>query len=82
MVWALYAVALLATGFRRSVRWLRLAGLGLFGITAAKLVAVDLADVDPVYRALSFLVLGLLLTASSYLYHRFAAEPGGSRPSP
>jgi uncharacterized membrane protein len=68
--WGLYAVALIAVGFARAVRWLRLSGLGLLGAAAAKLVLLDLASVDAVYRALSFLVLGVLLTAASYAYHR------------
>jgi uncharacterized membrane protein len=78
VAWAVYALGLLAAGFARAVRWLRLAGLGLLGVAAGKLVLVDL-----VYRALSFLALGLVLTAASYAYHRFWQAPneasGGGR---
>jgi len=35
-----------------------------------KLVAVDLAGVEQVYRILSFVGAGLLLIGASYLYHR------------
>lgn len=69
-VWGAFAVALVAGGFARHLRALRLAGLGLFGLTAGKLVIVDLATVHQGYRVLSFLVLGLLMIAASYVYHR------------
>jgi uncharacterized membrane protein len=49
---------------------LRFAALMLFGITALKLVIVDMARVNQIYRIVSFLVLGLLMIGASYLYHR------------
>ena len=70
LIWGLYATGLLIFGFARRVRPARLAALGLFGVTALKLVFVDLAGVQEVFRIISFIVLGLLLIAASYLYHR------------
>ena len=71
---------------RRGVRPLRVTGLALFAVTAVKLIAIDLDGFDEVYRALAFLVVGLLLTAASYLYHRFghrlAATPSESAATP
>ena len=52
------------------VRVVRLVALGLFGLTAAKLVLVDLAVLRQIYRIVSFLVIGLLMIGASYLYHR------------
>jgi uncharacterized membrane protein len=69
-VWGVYATALLAVGFRGRNRPLRLVGLALFGLTALKLVLVDMAEVKQIYRIVSFLVLGLLMIGASYLYHR------------
>jgi len=70
VTWGVYAIAMLAIGFWRTVRPLRLAALGLFGLTALKLVLVDMANVQEVYRIVSFLVLGVLMIGASYLYHR------------
>jgi uncharacterized membrane protein len=70
VVWGIYAIAILAIGFWRRVRPLRLSSLGLFGLTALKLVIIDMAKVEEVYRIISFLVLGILMIGASYLYHR------------
>jgi len=70
IVWAAYAIGLLAIGFWRSVRLIRLCALALFGLTAVKLVAVDLASLEDVYRIASFFVVGSFMIGASYLYHR------------
>lgn len=70
VLWGAYAIAMLAVGFRQNVRSLRLAALGLFGLTAVKLVLVDMASIQEVYRIISFFVLGSLMIGASYLYHR------------
>jgi uncharacterized membrane protein len=70
LVWGLYAAGALALGFWRRVRALRLCALGLFALTVAKLVLVDLAGIKQLYRIIAFLVLGLLMMGASYLYHR------------
>ncbi|MEN8151347.1 MAG: DUF2339 domain-containing protein, partial [Planctomycetota bacterium] len=70
--WSVYAVAMLALGFRFRLRPLRLVALGLFAITVGKLVIVDLAAVEQeqVFRILSFFVAGVLMIGGSFLYHR------------
>lgn len=70
LVWALYAIAMLSIGFWRHVRVLRLCALGLFGLTALKVVLFDMAQLEEVYRIVSFIVLGMLMIGASYLYHR------------
>ena len=70
IVWAVYASALLAVGFWRDVRSIRIAGLLLFGLTALKVVLMDMATVAQIYRIISFFVLGALMIAGAYLYHR------------
>ena len=70
VIWGVYAAGLLAIGFWRRLRVLRLAGLGLFALAAGKLVLVDLTGVQDIFRIVSFVALGLLMVAASYLYHR------------
>jgi len=70
IIWSCYAVVLLGVGFWKRLRAVRLTALGLFGLTALKLVIVDIAHIQQIYRILSFLVLGVLMIGASYLYHR------------
>jgi uncharacterized membrane protein len=70
IVWAVYAATLLVAGFWRNVRALRFTALGLFFLTAVKVVSLDMASVRQIYRIVSFLALGLLMTGASFLYHR------------
>lgn len=73
VLWTIYAAASLAFGFLRGLDVVRYAGLGLLGITVAKVFLVDLANLDTVYRVLSFLVLGVVLLAVGWGYQRWAA---------
>ena len=70
LIWGLYAVSLLAVGFWRRLRAIRLAGLGLFALSAGKLVLVDMVGMQDIFRIISFVALGVLMVAASYLYHR------------
>lgn len=76
--WALYAAALLVTGFWRQIRPARWAGIGLFLATAAKVLLIDLSRLDTPARVGSFLVLGVLLVGASFLYQRLTREPPAS----
>jgi hypothetical protein len=82
ILWGVYATALLVLGFWRKIQALRLSALGLFGLTALKLVIVDMAKVKEVYRIVSFFVLGILMIAASYLYHRVEKRLEASADSP
>ncbi|MFW6108658.1 MAG: DUF2339 domain-containing protein, partial [bacterium] len=74
IAWSVYAVGLLVVGFWRRVRSVRLTALGLFGVTAVKLILVDLSFLEGLYRVLSFLVIGVLMIGASYLYHRIEKQ--------
>lgn len=74
VAWALYAVGLVATGFRHGYAPARYLAIALFGLTILKVLTKDIAELDRVPRMLSVLGLGALLVAASYLYQRMA-EP-------
>ncbi|HWO20508.1 MAG TPA: DUF2339 domain-containing protein [Kofleriaceae bacterium] len=76
IAWSGYAAVLLAIGFVRRRRAFRLAGLALLGLVAVKLLLIDLAGAAQAYRVLSFLVVGALMIAVSYAYHRLERRPG------
>ena len=73
-LWALLAAGLMVLGFTRDRALLRKCSIVLLTVTAVKVFVRDMANVDTPFRILSFLVLGLLLVAASYLYHRFKAR--------
>lgn len=70
VVWTLYAAGLLALGFARRSAELRWAGLVVFLLTVCKVFLLDMATLPAVYRIGSFLVLGVLSIAASFLYQR------------
>ena len=70
VVWALYGAGLLLAGRVRRVRLLRLMSLALLSLTTLKVFFWDLASLDRAYRIVSFIVLGAILLAVSYLYQR------------
>ena len=74
VAWALYAVGLVAAGFRRGYAPARYLAIALFGLTILKVLTKDIAELDRVYRMLSVLGLGALLVAASYLYQRMATS--------
>jgi uncharacterized membrane protein len=80
VVWALYGAGLLLAGRVRRSRLLRLMALALLGLTTLKVFFFDLSSLDSAYRIVSFIVLGAILLAVSYLYQksqRRAAEGEG-----
>jgi hypothetical protein len=71
VAWGAEAIALLAAGFALRDRVLRLSGLALFLICTLKLFFWDLRNLETLPRIVSFIVLGLLLVAVSWVYTRF-----------
>ena len=68
--WGVAGFAVLIFGLSRGRRDTSALGLGLFALALAKLVGFDLANLEPTFRGLSFLVVGLLLLAAAFLYQR------------
>ena len=57
----------------------RLGGLALLMVAIAKVWTYDLAELEELARALSFVALGLLLLAGAFAYQRFKPEEEGER---
>jgi uncharacterized membrane protein len=71
IAWGLEGVALLAAGFPLRDRILRLSGLALLMGCIGKLFIWDLRNLDTLPRIFSFVILGALLVAVSWVYTRF-----------
>src|SRR5437763_2927775 len=72
--WGALGLALLYVGLTRRVRVLRLGGFALFGISLAKLFLYDLAFLNSIARALSFLAVGAVLLLAGFFYQRLSAQ--------
>lgn len=72
--WMLYGVLLVLTGFAKRVDACRYAGLALLSMTVVKVLIVDLANVDQIWRVASLIVSGLLLIVTSVAYRKFASR--------
>ena len=68
--WAGVGLVAIVVGLVRDVRELRFGGLVLLGLGVAKLFAYDLAELEQLYRVLSFIAVGLVLLAGAYAYQR------------
>ena len=79
VVWLLYGGALLALGIWRQQPMLRVAALALLTLTVAKAFLFDMANLTGLYRAASFLGLGLCLIGIGYLYQRVVFPPPAAR---
>ena len=69
-IWTIYATALFSIGLARRHALLRWLGFVLFGCTVFKVLVVDLAALNVMYRILSFFVVGAVLVAVSLWYQR------------
>jgi uncharacterized membrane protein len=72
--WGSLGLALLYVGLTRRTRALRLGGFALLGISVAKLFAYDLAFLNSVARALSFLAVGAVLLLGGFFYQRLSTQ--------
>ncbi len=83
ILWATFALGMLLRGIGRDNRNLRYAGLILFAVVSFKVFFVDLRQLDPIYRIIAFVILGLLLLAGSFVYlkhrERFAISDESSQ---
>jgi uncharacterized membrane protein len=70
-VWLVYSLALMTYGIWRSVRNIRIVAFVLFGITILKIFVYDLSFLEMTYRICSFVGLGLILLAVSYVYQQY-----------
>jgi uncharacterized membrane protein len=71
ILWTMFSVVLMIKGFKANSSTFRKISLGLFSITLIKVFLFDMSRFSTPYRIISFIILGLVLVSTSYLYHRF-----------
>jgi uncharacterized membrane protein len=71
IIWMLMAAVLFVFGLWRKFKLFRLVSIVLFAITLVKLVAIDSLKFNPVEKIISYILLGTILLAVSFLYQKF-----------
>ncbi|HEX3572439.1 MAG TPA: DUF2339 domain-containing protein [Acidobacteriaceae bacterium] len=69
-LWMAYGAMLMVVGFLRRSAFVRWQALLLIAVTIAKVFIYDVSQLDRGYRIVSFIVLGVLLLAISFVYQR------------
>jgi uncharacterized membrane protein len=69
-VWLAFGVLLLIAGFLLRSQPVRLASAAVVVLTIAKVFLIDMSGLEGVFRALSFILLGLVLVGIGWLYQR------------
>ena len=70
IAWLAFGVVLLGVGIAVNSQRARLASAVVIALTIAKAFLIDMSTLTGVYRALSFICLGLVLVAIGWLYQR------------
>jgi uncharacterized membrane protein len=78
-VWMAYGAMLMVVGFWRRSAFVRWLALCLIAVTTIKVFIYDTSQLDRQYRILSFIVLGILLLAISFVYQRDWLKLSGSK---
>jgi uncharacterized membrane protein len=69
-IWLAYGAGMMAFGFWKRDTFVRWQALVLMALTIGKVFTYDTWNLEKIYRVLSFLGLGVVLMAISYIYHR------------
>jgi len=78
-LWMAYGAMLMIIGFWRRSSFVRWQALVLIAVTIIKVFAYDFSQLDRGYRIVSFIVLGILLLAISFVYQRDWLQLSGAR---
>jgi uncharacterized membrane protein len=87
VAWLAFGVLLLGAGILFNSQRARLASAVVIALTIAKVFVIDISTLSDVYRALSFICLGLVLLPIGWLYQRIlfrrpAMPPAASAATP
>jgi uncharacterized membrane protein len=69
-LWMAYGAMLMVVGFSRRSAFVRWQALVLIAFTIGKVFLYDVSELDRGFRIVSFIVLGVLLLAISFMYQR------------
>ncbi len=79
ILWSVFGGVLIFVGFVWRSAVLRWMAIVLFALTSTKVLIVDMAGVNELYRIGAFFVLAVILTLAAWAYQRFKPEDNKSR---
>ena len=82
IAWLLFGVVLLGIGILVNSQRARLASAVVIALTILKAFLIDMSQLTGIYRALSFMCLGVVLVAIGWLYQRILFRRQASPPAP
>ncbi len=71
IAWSFFALLLVIVGIGKKSGPIRWAGLGLLGVTLAKLFLHDLSQLSQLYRIAALIIVAIVAMLASFLYQRF-----------
>ena len=74
VLWAAYAVVLLAIGISKGRGYLRISAFIIWGVVLTKLLLYDLTHLSLEVKTVVFITIGVLLLIVSFLYYRVVAK--------
>jgi uncharacterized membrane protein len=79
ILWSLFALGLVIAGIWKDARAMRYAGLCLFAVVAWKVLLLDLARLEQLYRVIAFVLLGVLVLCGSLVYLKYRPVPSDAK---
>lgn len=70
IIWAIVASIFIYMGLKKNISELNKIGFVVFGIMILKLYAYDIWQLDNISRIIAFIILGLILLVSSFMFQR------------
>ncbi|PZC51115.1 MAG: putative membrane protein/Uncharacterized membrane protein [Chloroflexi bacterium] len=77
LLWTGYATSVIVVGMLKNYGSVRLAGLLFLGIPIFKLYVFDIFQLEPVYRVVAFVTLGITFLMTGLAYQRYSDEIKG-----
>ncbi len=74
ILWGSYSLLLIAYGIWKNKKHLRIAAIGLFALTLAKLFFYDISHLGTIAKTIVFVSLGILLLIISFLYNKYKSN--------
>jgi len=71
ILWGIFAVSLIVLGIWKRKKHFRIGAIVLFGGTLLKLFTYDLTQLDTISKTIVFIVIGIFLLISSFLYLKY-----------
>ncbi len=70
IIWAVLGFGMIYFGLKNQLKSFPIVGIILFGLIILKLYLVDVWEMSNVFRIVSFIVLGILILLTSFMYQK------------